>query len=158
MINKALFLDRDGVINRDFGYVGSIDRFEWVDGIFDFLLFMKKKGYSFFVVTNQSGIERGYYTKEDFFKLMDYMISKLKEKGIEIIDYEFCPCLDCDCRKPKPTMILNLAKKYNINLKNSLLIGDKKSDIEAATRAGVKGILFDGDFEKIRKEVNSSFL
>ena len=140
---KAVFLDRDGVINKDFGYVGSVDRFEFKEGIFELLKFLQNKGFTLFVVTNQSGIARGYYREEDFHKLMQYMIRELKKRGIEIKDYNFCPhhpdiTGECECRKPKPGMILELAKKYNINLDNSIIIGDSVSDVEAAKNAGIK--------------------
>ncbi len=139
----AAFLDRDGVINRDFGYVGSVERFEFRDGIFELLKFLQEKGYKLFVVTNQSGIARGYYTERDFHNLMKYMINELKKRGIEIEDYNFCPhhpdiTGECDCRKPKPGMILELAKKHGIDLENSIMIGDNLSDIEAGKNAGVK--------------------
>ena len=140
---KAVFLDRDGVINKDFGYVGNVDRFEFKEGIFELLKFLQDKGFTLFVVTNQSGIARGYYREEDFHKLMQYMIRELKKRGIEIKDYNFCPhhpdiTGECECRKPKPGMILELAKKYNINLDNSIIIGDSVSDVEAAKNAGIK--------------------
>ena len=161
---KAAFLDRDGVINIDYGYVGSIDRFEFNEGIFELLKLLQKKGYQLFVVTNQSGIARGYYTENDFHSLMEWMKDELKKREIKIIDYEFCPhhpdiTGECECRKPKPGMILNLAKKYNIDLANSIMIGDNLSDIEAAKNAGikrtylVKDTLFD-IIKKIQKDSN----
>ena len=140
---KAVFLDRDGVINKNFGYVGSIDKFEFKEGIFELLKFLQDKEFNLFVVTNQSGIARGYYSEKDFHNLMAYMIDELKKKNIEIKDYNFCPhhpefSCECDCRKPKPGMILYLAKRYNIDLENSIMIGDSLSDIEAAKNAGIK--------------------
>ena len=142
-MHKAVFLDRDGVINIDYGYVGSIDKFKFKEGIFELLKFLQEKGFFLFVVTNQSGIARGYYTKEDFHNLMNYMINELKKKEIEIKDYNFCPhhpdiTGECNCRKPRPGMILDLAKKYDVDLKNSIMIGDSLSDIEAAKNAGIK--------------------
>ena len=140
---KAVFLDRDGVINRDFGYVGNIDKFEFKDGIFELLKFLQEKGYNLFIVTNQSGIARGYYSEDDFHNLMNWIIEKLRKKDIEIKDYQFCPhhpqiTGKCECRKPKPNMILNLVKKYKIDLNSSIMIGDSLSDIEAAKNAGIK--------------------
>ncbi|GAX86814.1 D-glycero-D-manno-heptose 1,7-bisphosphate phosphatase [Lebetimonas natsushimae] len=157
---KAAFLDRDGVINIDKNYVHKIEDFEFKDGIFDLLKLLQDKGFVLFVVTNQSGIGRGYYTLEDFKKLTDYMLNELKKRGIKIKEVAFCPHhpgVNCECRKPKPGMILNLAKKYNIDLKHSILIGDKQSDIEAGKNAGVgktylvEDSLFD-IIEKIKKE------
>ena len=161
---KAAFLDRDGVINIDYGYVGSIDKFKFKDGIFELLKFLQKRGYKLFIVTNQSGIAREFYSEEDFHNLMDYMIKELKKRDIEIVDYKFCPhhpdiTGECECRKPKAGMILNLAKKYNIDLKNSIMIGDNLTDMQAAKNAGikraylVKDTLFD-IIQKIQKDEN----
>jgi len=161
---KAAFLDRDGVINEDYGYVGNIEKFKFKEGIFELLKFLQDRGYKLFVVTNQSGIARGFYSKDDFHSLMDYMINELKKRDIEIIDYRFCPhhpdiTGECECRKPKPGMILSLAKEYNIDLENSIMIGDNISDIKAAKNAGitksylVKGTLFD-IIKKIQKDEN----
>jgi D-glycero-D-manno-heptose 1,7-bisphosphate phosphatase len=150
---KALFLDRDGVINIDYGYVGKIENFKFREGIFELTKYFQDNGYKIFVVTNQSGIARGYYSEEEFLKLTKWMKDEFLKRGIEIQDVKFCPHHPditgvCECRKPSPKMILDLAKKYNINLKNSILIGDSKRDIEAGERAGVgKNIL-------IKKEGN----
>ena len=140
---KAVFLDRDGVINKNFGYVGSIDRFEFKEGIFDLLRFLQNNGFILFIVTNQSGIARGYYTENDFHILMEHIINEFKKKGIEIKKYKFCPhhpdiTGECECRKPKPGMILDLVKNYDIDLDNSIMIGDNLSDIKAAKSAGIK--------------------
>ncbi len=140
---KAVFLDRDGVINKDFGYVGNIDNFEFKKGIFELLKFLQKKGYTLFIVTNQSGIARGYFSEKDFYNLMNWMIKELRDRDIEIKDYEFCPhhpeiTGKCECRKPKANMIFKLRKKYNIDLDNSIMIGDSLSDMEVAKNAGIK--------------------
>jgi len=137
---KALFLDRDGVINEDYGYVYKKEDFKFKEGIFELLKLFKD--YKIFIVTNQSGIARGYYTQDDFHKLMDWVKDEFKKKEIELVDVNFCPHHPditgvCECRKPNAGMILDLAKKYNIDLKNSIMIGDKKSDIEAANKAGI---------------------
>ncbi len=139
---KALFLDRDGVINVDHGYVSRVEDFEFVPGILDFIKTAQKKGYLPIVVTNQSGIGRGYYSCEDFEKLTDHMLEKMREAGIEIERSQvfFCPHdpdEGCACRKPMPGMFLEAAEKFGIDMKNSIMIGDKPSDIEAAKRAGV---------------------
>ena len=151
---RAVFLDRDGVINDDFGYVSKIEDFKFKEGIFELLELLQNKGFTLFIITNQSGIARGYYTKEDFLKLTDFMLKELEKREIFIKEVAYCPCHpdyneSCDCRKPNPKMVLDLAKKYNINLKESILIGDKQSDIEAGKNAGlnknylVKSNLFD---------------
>ena len=88
---KAAFLDRDGVINIDYEYVGKKEDFKFKEGIFELLKFLQNKGYKLFIVTNQSGIARGYYSEDDFHKLMNHMINELKKKDIEIMDYTHCP-------------------------------------------------------------------
>ncbi|BCD62727.1 D-glycero-D-manno-heptose 1,7-bisphosphate phosphatase [Nitratiruptor sp. YY08-26] len=144
-MQRALFLDRDGVINEDTGYVGKIENFHFIDGVFEALKKAQKRGFLLIVITNQSGIGRGYYTLQDFQELSNYMVEELRKRGIEITDIFFCPHApeeNCSCRKPKPAMILEAAKKHNIDLQRSFMVGDKQSDIEAARNAGVgKAIL-----------------
>ena len=138
--NKAVFLDRDGVINIDKSYVYKIEEFEFVDGIFERLREYQKNGYILIIVTNQSGIGRGYYSEEDFQKLTFYMLSKLKKEHIDIAKVYHCPHSPeskCICRKPNPGMLIKAKEKFNIDMKNSIMIGDKDSDIEAGRRAGV---------------------
>lgn len=153
---KALFLDRDGVINYDPGYVYRIEDFEFMPGIFEALAGFMMLGYEIFVVTNQSGIGRGYYSEDDFAKLSKYMIDEFKSYGVEIKKIYHCPHTpsdDCNCRKPKPGMILQALNEHNIDPQASLIIGDKPSDLEAARKAGVKsGYLIgqnDGEFKSV---------
>ncbi len=137
---KAIFLDRDGVINVDHGYVGSVEEFEFIDGVFESLQKLQKKGFKLFIVTNQSGIARGYYSEEAFLKLTEWMLNELQKRGIKIVEVAYCPHAPdegCGCRKPEPGMIEYLAKKYGVDLQNSWIIGDKPSDVEAGKRAGV---------------------
>ncbi|WP_313801732.1 HAD family hydrolase [Cytobacillus sp.] len=152
-MNKALFLDRDGVINLEKSYVHKIEDFEFIDGIFELTKYFQDKCYLIIVITNQAGIGRGYYTEEDFHKLNDWMIDQFKQRGILITEVYYCPFhpthgigkykKDSFDRKPNPGMILKAARKYNINLSESILIGDKESDIEAGKSAGVgMNILF----------------
>jgi len=165
---KAAFLDRDGVINEDYGYVGSVERFEFKDGIFELLKLLRDLGYELFIVTNQSGIARGYYNKSDFYELMEWVKNELKKESIEIKDIEFCPhhpdiTGECECRKPKPGMILSLCEKYPIDLKNSIMIGDSESDIKACKNAKLKkcykveNSLFD-IIEKIKRDYEKGVL
>jgi D-glycero-D-manno-heptose 1,7-bisphosphate phosphatase len=136
-LQKALFLDRDGIINEDYGYVGKIEDFQFKEGIFELL---QNLSYPVFVITNQSGIGRGYYSLEDFQTVTDYMLKEFAKKGILIQEVYFCPHApseNCECRKPKPKMILDAAAKYGIDLKNSIFVGDKHSDMLAAKNAGV---------------------
>ena len=159
-MNKALFLDRDGIINIDYGYVYEISQFEFVDGIFDLCLTAQKKGYDIFIVTNQSGIARGYYNIEDFNQLTTWMLSQFDEQNIYIKDVYYCPHhpskgsneykMECLCRKPAPGMLIRACEQYDIDLANSILIGDKLSDMEAAQNAGInKRILVNEDFTSV---------
>ena len=144
---KAAFLDRDGIINKDYGYVHKINEFVFEDGIFDLIKIFMNLNYKIFIITNQSGIARGYYDEKDLFLLHDYMIKVFLENNITITDLYYCPhlvtsslepyAIDCNCRKPKPGMIIKAAADYNVDLKNSVLIGDNLTDVEAGRRAGV---------------------
>ncbi|NLY03448.1 MAG: D-glycero-beta-D-manno-heptose 1,7-bisphosphate 7-phosphatase [Campylobacter sp.] len=137
---KALFLDRDGVINEDFGYVFKIENFSFKPRVFETLIAYQNLGYIIFIVTNQSGIGRGYYTVKDFKIVTNFMLNEFKKAGINIQKVYFCPHspeANCQCRKPRPGMILKACKEYDIDLKKSILIGDKLSDIKAGESAGV---------------------
>jgi D-glycero-D-manno-heptose 1,7-bisphosphate phosphatase len=145
--NRALFLDRDGVINVDKGYVHRREDFEFVDGIFDLCRAFRQRGYLLVVVTNQSGIGRGYYSESDFLALTDWMVSVFREQGISIARTYYCPYhpqhgvgayrSDSFDRKPNPGMILRARDELQIDLGGSILLGDRKSDILAGVRAGV---------------------
>lgn len=139
--DKAIFLDRDGIINEDFGYVYKISDFKFTEGIFDTLRYFQNLGYKLFIVTNQSGIGRKYYTIEDFHILNQWMIEELKKEKINISQVEFCPHApdeNCQCRKPKTKMIDNILNNYTIDLENSWFIGDKQSDMECANNGNIK--------------------
>ncbi len=146
-MNKALFLDRDGIINVDHGYVFKKENFEFVDGIFELCRLASDKGYSLIVITNQAGIARGYYNEEDFLTLSSWMKLQFKHENINIDDVFYCPhhptegkgelLKTCSCRKPEPGMIIQAAEKHNVDLKQSIFIGDKISDMQAAQNAGV---------------------
>ena len=150
---KVLFLDRDGIINIDKGYIHKTEDVEFVDGIFDLLRFTMNKGFKFIVVTNQAGIARGLYAKSDVEKLHAFMSAKLKEEGIEIKEFFHCPhhpefTGDCNCRKPEPGMLLAAKEKYGINMTESMIIGDKQSDVQAGKNAGLgKCILVSSRYE-----------
>lgn len=138
--SKALFLDRDGVINVDVGYAHLPEQIIFMPGIFDVCRTAVAQHYKIIIITNQSGIGRGLYTEAQFHTLMKWMSDRFREEACPIIAYYFCPHLPedhCNCRKPKPGMILQAAAEHHIDLKNSLLIGDKQSDIDAAISAGV---------------------
>lgn len=141
-MQKALFLDRDGVINIEKNYLYKKEEFIFIEGIFELCLHYAKKNYLIFVVTNQSGIARGYYTQNEFEILTSWMIDEFKLHGIDIAKVYFCPHFPeisgvCECRKPRPKMLLDAKKEFDLDMPNSLLVGDKERDIEAALNAGV---------------------
>ena len=158
---KALFLDRDGVINSDEKkYTYKIEEFEFIEGIFDFCKSFQEKNYLIFVITNQSGIARGYYTLEDFKRLTIYMESEFQKHNIYIAKTYFCPfhvdgklpefSVISEDRKPNPGMILKACQEFYLDLSNSILVGDQETDIEAGKRAGIgKNLLFAGSFQTI---------
>lgn len=143
MSRPALFLDRDGVINIEKNYLHKVEDFEFIDGIFALCKKYQALGYLIVVVTNQSGIARGYYSEEEFSLLTRWMVDVFNREGIAISDVYHCPHHPdisgvCSCRKPEPGMLLEAAKKHNIDLKHSLLVGDSERDITAAYQAGVE--------------------
>ncbi len=146
-MKSALFLDRDGVINVDHAYVHKVEDFEFIDGIFELCKAAVKKGYLVFVVTNQTGIGRGYYTEADFQTLTHWMCDRFLDHGVEITEVFHCPYHPTEAlggfrresfdRKPNPGMILKALQKYSVDATSSVLIGDKESDIQAARAAGI---------------------
>lgn len=147
MSKPAIFLDRDGVINEDTGYVSQVDDFHFLPGVIEALQLLKKKGYLLIVVTNQSGIARGYFSEDDFMNLTEWMDWSLADRGVDLDGIYFCPHhptegvapyrKECLCRKPGPDMILDAAKYLKIDLAASYMVGDKSSDMKAAIAAGV---------------------
>ena len=138
---KALFLDRDGIINIDHGYVSKRENFEFTESIFELLHLFIKKGYLLFIVTNQSGIGRGYYTLKDFDTLTKWMLYIFKEKDITIQKVAYCPHApedNCHCRKPETGMVEDILTQYPIDLSHSWLIGDKQSDIDLSHNAKIQ--------------------
>ncbi|SFV56639.1 Phosphoheptose isomerase 1 [hydrothermal vent metagenome] len=156
---KALFLDRDGIINIDYNYVSKIENFKFTDGIFEFITLFVKNGYKVFVVTNQSGIGRGYYSQDDFDILSKWMIKEFIKKDIKIEKVYYCPHSpeeNCHCRKPDIGMIEQAIREYpNINLNNSYMVGDKNSDINLAINAKIRNSIFIG--EDINSDASFSF-
>jgi len=155
-MKKALFLDRDGVINVEKDYLYKIDEFEFIEGIIELCDCFQKLGYEIIVVTNQSGIARKYYTEKDFVVLTTWMKNIFAEYGIFITSVYFCPhhpdiSGQCECRKPYPGMLIKAQKDYNIDLSKSIIIGDKERDIEAGINAGLKEYYLYDRF-KIAKE------
>ncbi len=142
--SKAIFLDRDGVINIDKSYLYKKEDFVFCDRIFKLLKYVQHLGYRLFVVTNQSGIARGYYSEDDFNKLTLWMLDEFEKRDIKIEKVYHCPHLpkdNCECRKPKPKMLKDAISEFDIDPAASWMIGDKLSDMEAAKNAGVKNTI-----------------
>ena len=146
-MNKAIFLDRDGTLNIDYGYVHEIDNFKFIDGAIDALRELKKMGYMLVLVTNQSGIARGYFSEEQFLQLTEWMDWSLAEQDVDLDGIYYCPHHpegkgeykeDCDCRKPKSGMLLQAIKELKIDPTQSIMVGDKVEDLKAGIGAKVK--------------------
>jgi len=137
---KVIFLDRDGVINEEVGYLHKIKDFKFIDGVIESCNYFLSLGYEIIVITNQSGIARGLYKAEDFHVVNKWMLNSFKQKGIDILDVFFCPHApedNCHCRKPKPGLFLDAKDKYDIDMDNSWMVGDKETDVKAANSAGI---------------------
>jgi D-glycero-D-manno-heptose 1,7-bisphosphate phosphatase len=141
---KVIFLDRDGVINHEVGYLYKSKDFRFIDGVFEACKYFRSLGFKVVVVTNQSGIARGYYQETDFHILTKWMLAQFYRRDIDILEVLFCPHgpnSNCKCRKPKPGMLLEARDKYGISMAESWMIGDKESDIDAANAAGVENTI-----------------
>ncbi|MFT4968064.1 MAG: D-glycero-D-manno-heptose 1,7-bisphosphate phosphatase [Candidatus Deianiraeaceae bacterium] len=159
-MHKALFLDRDGVINKDYGYVHKETQLEFIDGILDICKSAIRRGYLIFIITNQSGIGRGYYSEEQFWDFMKVIQRHFNKYGINFTKIYFAPHYrhsqnsnylhGVEFRKPNVGMIAQAQKEFNIDLKHSILIGDKQSDIQAGLGAKIgRNIFFRGQFTNI---------
>lgn len=150
-MNKAVFLDRDGTINEEMGYINHISRFKIFSFTFDAIKILNSLGFKVFVVTNQSGLARGYFDEDVLNQVHKDLLAKVKENKAKIEKIYFCPHhkdgiiekykIECDCRKPKPGMLLKAQKEFDISLKDSYLISDRYKDIQFAHLNGVKSIL-----------------
>ncbi len=151
----AVFFDRDGVLNVDNGYTFRKEDFVWVVGAREAIKLLNDLNYYVFVITNQSGVARGYYTENDVIKLHDWMNEELKKSGATIDGFYYCPHLPeaaiekyricCQCRKPAPGMIVQAMNEWPVDKEKSFLIGDSVRDVEAAEKAGIEGYLFQED-------------
>lgn len=156
---KALFLDRDGVLNRDLGYVCSQNRFEWVEGAIETVKLMNDHGILVVVVTNQAGIARGFYDEVEFQAFMHWINSELRARGAHLDAWYHCPhhpteglppyLGECACRKPKPGMLEIAIIDWEIDPGDALLVGDKESDIQAATECGIRSVLYNENDGKL---------
>lgn len=150
-MNKAVFLDRDGTINVEKNYLYKIEDFEFLPGVIDGLRLLQEKGFLLIIITNQSGIARGYYSVEDYQKLNSWMLETLKEQGITISDVYYCPHLpravlhefkkECNCRKPKLGLFNKAVLDHNIDISCSYSIGDKLRDLSICNIYGCSGFL-----------------
>ena len=157
MKNKALFLDRDGVINVEKNYVHRIEDFEFIDGVFETLRYFQDQGYFLVIITNQAGIGRGYYTEENFHILNNWMIEQFRINQIVIKKVYFCPYhptygvgrykQESWDRKPNPGMVLLALEEFDLDPQQCILVGDKMSDVEAglAAKIGMNFLLIDRD-------------
>ena len=153
-MNKAVFFDRDGTLNVEVGYLYEFEKFKWIDGAIDAVKYCNDNDYLAIVVTNQSGIARGYYTENDVIELHQKINEELNKAGAHIDDFFYCPhhpegivdnySVDCECRKPKPGLIEEACRKYDIDKSKSLMIGDMPRDVECGENAGVSSVLFSG--------------
>ena len=147
---STLILDRDGVINKDFGYVCDWKRFEYIEGVIETLKYFSQNKYNIFIVTNQSGIARKLFSEDEFLSFQNSLIYDMQKKGVFINDFEYCPHhpkaidkryrMNCNCRKPNPGMIKKILKNYKIHPDEVIFVGDKISDTQAAFNSGIKNI------------------
>ena len=154
MKKPAVFFDRDGVLNEDNGYVFEINQLKWIDGAREAIKVANRAGYFAFVVTNQSGVARGFYEETHVEALHRWMEDDLAKIGAHIDAFEYCPYHPeavieryrqvSPRRKPAPGMINDLLERFPVDVSRSILIGDKPTDLEAAQAAGIKGYLFRG--------------
>ncbi len=147
----GLFLDRDGVVNREIGYLYRPDQVAFTPGIFDLCRHAQALGYALIIITNQSGIARQLYSETDFHSVMNWMKEEFLRHNVRVDGYYFCPHhpehgvglyrKECEDRKPQPGMILKASADHNIDLKRSVLVGDRCSDIQAGTAAGIPNLI-----------------
>lgn len=150
---NVLFLDRDGVINVDVGYLSDPAQLEFIPGSIEAMKEAQTRGYDIIVVTNQSGVARGYYTEEDVQALHAEMSRRLDAEGVHILAYYYCPHHPegtveaykkaCDCRKPNPGMLTKAIEEWHVDIDGSFLVGDKPSDVEAAESIGMRAYPFE---------------
>ena len=162
---KAAFIDRDGVINEDYGYVHSWENFRFKKNLKKGLLILQNLGYKLIIITNQSGIGRGYYSNSDYKKLTIRYLSELRKHKIIIDAVYHCPhdptkfdkYSFCNCRKPNPGMIIEAIRSFNIDPKKSIIIGDKISDIQAGLRGGIQQRYFINQSNKSDDLISHTF-
>jgi len=152
---KILFLDRDGVINLETNYLHEINKFVFIEGVFESLKYAQNLGYKLIIVSNQSGIGRGMYEYKDFEILNNWMIKEFETYGVGILDVLICPHSpneNCSCRKPKDGLFRKAFQKYTIEKRSSWMIGDSERDITAARKSGIKNTILVRSGHKIDEE------
>ncbi|PID27462.1 MAG: hypothetical protein CR982_05830 [Candidatus Cloacimonadota bacterium] len=159
---KAIFLDRDGTINKEKDYLYKIEDFQFEKGVLSTLEELFVRGYKLFIISNQSGIARGYFKEKDLLKLNSFIKTEVKNHGFEFEEILYCPhhpkgkikeySLVCDCRKPKNKLIEDMIKKYGIEREGSFFVGDKVSDIEAGKSSKLTTVLVGTGYGKISRE------
>lgn len=159
--NKAIFFDRDGTLNVEVNYLHEIEKFIWTLQAPEAIFFAKNLGYKILVITNQSGVARGYFPENDVKRLHQFMNDDLEKKFGQknLIDgFYYCPhlpkedggkifpyAISCDCRKPKTKLLEQACQDFSIDKNKSLLIGDSQRDLECARRAGIRSVLYSSD-------------
>ena len=163
-MTKAIFLDRDGVINKERkDYVKSIEEFQILDGVPESIKMLKEKGFVVIVITNQSAINRGLVTIETLNEIHNHLQKILKDNNTSIDDFYFCPHIpdeNCQCRKPNPGMLIKAVQEHDLDMNQSFMIGNSLTDIQAAQKAGCKGILLNQNqtlLELITNLINVDF-
>ena len=144
---RAIFFDRDGVLNEEVGYLYEVEKFKWIDGAREAIKFCNERGILAVVVTNQSGIARGFYTAQNVDALHNFMQKNLAQIGAHIDGFYYCPhhpdfSGECDCRKPKPGLILRACEDFKINPAEAILFGDSERDIKSAQAANLRAGIF----------------
>lgn len=161
-MNKAIFLDRDGVINYDSpDYIKSPEEFHFIPGSIEAIVKLNQAGYQIGIATNQSGLSRGYYDLATLNAIHEKMCHAIESAGGKIHHIEFCPHLpnqNCECRKPKPEMLMRLAQKCEVNLSDVYFVGDKITDMEAAVTSGAKPILIAAENAKNNKSSFNTYV
>jgi D-glycero-D-manno-heptose 1,7-bisphosphate phosphatase len=153
MKRKAVFFDRDDTLIVDEGYMHRPEQLKFFPDTFSALKKIQEKGYLIFIITNQSGIGRGFFSLSDMHRFNEHMLKELKKYKIDIKEIVFCPHAPedmCDCRKPSPKLLNELIDKYNIDISQSYMVGDKISDAEAGINAGLTSLLIKSHLEKVK--------